>query len=727
MVGKKRKSRSWVGVDYQDEADDLRLDRRWKRRCIAIQDSKLYYSGKDSCIKGEDVCYEAKSATELTQVNCVKLDVDVDDNDADSDYREYLDSLDFEALDDGYAGNCRNESGNVRLDVNDLDSDYEKFIALESVVDGKVDKSRSMNTGDTGADRAAEGMMVNDEENNIRVDNKDDCVDADYMNFFVLDDSVNVSVENDHSRDELVKKACNNVSSLYDIESQSKEIPESNNDKSIDDERDVDKEKFVDGSALRLSGDDSVNVSVENDLGEDEFVEDVSANHHINIGKINALYDAEPQARAFLRSDNVKPTDDKLDADFVDRSTLGPSGQCTNDKNENNSDVNALGNMESQKKKIHRSNNIESNDDGPENAAVAGGSVPTRSTDNDAHHNDDDLHYKMFLENLRVEGKSYVLEVPVGTTSKIIEYEMDDRSHDRLRAKNPKRKCHSQEAAVKTNHDCRRKIEHKILDDSYEVFLNSMKKEGREMKYEKDDGSHYRYRAENPKRKRCSQEAAVKTKHDCKRKIENKIVDHSYEIFLNSMKKEGRNMIFTPETGAKVVYDEAESSDSEVIVMDSDPFANEKRTPFVTNVDVEDSKWLESSPRDEHSWFREKVTEILRQPFDRREYDKLFREAYFKKPAFVEKDMRNGRTRHIIGQGISHSYLDQYIDLGRKVTSAGSKPKVLNLLRGFFFWLQNVAHDGVFKPWLDSSCLEVLPCGRLVDAVMISEDDKFVK
>ncbi|XP_055960975.1 uncharacterized protein LOC130015238 [Mercurialis annua] len=199
------------------------------------------------------------------------------------------------------------------------------------------------------------------------------------------------------------------------------------------------------------------------------------------------------------------------------------------------------------------------------------------------------------------------------------------------------------------------------VDHSYEVFLKSMKKEGREMKYERDDGSHYRFRAENPKRKRCSQEAVVKTNHDCRRKIEHKIVDHSYEVFLEYMKKEGRNMIFTPETGAKVVYDEDESSDSEVIVMDSDPFANEKHTPFVTNLEDEGSKWLESSCKNEHSWFRERVTEILRQPFDPIEYDKLFGEAYYKKPAIVEKDMRNGRTRHIIGQGISHSYLDQYI------------------------------------------------------------------
>lgn len=50
------------------------------------------------------------------------------------------------------------------------------------------------------------------------------------------------------------------------------------------------------------------------------------------------------------------------------------------------------------------------------------------------------------------------------------------------------------------------------------------------------------------------------------------------------------------------------------------------------------------------------------------------------------------------------TYLAEMIKL-----HAMDRPKVLNLLRGFFYWLTNVAHEGAFRPWLDSACLEVMP------------------
>ncbi|GMY18860.1 villin-2 isoform X4, partial [Fagus crenata] len=37
------------------------------------------------------------------------------------------------------------------------------------------------------------------------------------------------------------------------------------------------------------------------------------------------------------------------------------------------------------------------------------------------------------------------------------------------------------------------------------------------------------------------------------------------------------------------------------------------------------------------------------------------------------------------------------------------RPKVLNLLRGFFYWLTNLSHHGAFQPWLDSSSLKMVP------------------
>lgn len=97
-----------------------------------------------------------------------------------------------------------------------------------------------------------------------------------------------------------------------------------------------------------------------------------------------------------------------------------------------------------------------------------------------------------------------------------------------------------------------------------------------------DDGPHNGCGVENLSKTRPCQEAAGGTKHDHKPEMESDM-DESYKIFLNCLKREGGNMVFVHESGARVIYEEDEesSSDSEVIVMDTDPFANANYTPFV--------------------------------------------------------------------------------------------------------------------------------------------------
>ncbi|KDP32869.1 hypothetical protein JCGZ_12161 [Jatropha curcas] len=229
---------------------------------------------------------------------------------------------------------------------------------------------------------------------------------------------------------------------------------------------------------------------------------------------------------------------------------------------------------------------------------------------------------------------------------------------------------------------------------------------------------HDRYRVENIDTVRPKPEAAGATKHDQKHKMKCDIVDPCYNTFLSSLKREGKYWVFMPESGGKVVYgeDEESSSDSEVIVMDNDPFADEDYSPFVSSKSkpddalYEDGKGcIKSSFRNGHSLFRESLLEILRKPYDEKEYEELLGEVYVHRPVKIEKDMRNGRTRVCLA-GRSPSYLDLHKDLHRKILEAGSnKSKILNLLRGFFYWLQNLAHEGQFKPWTDSSCLEVFP------------------
>ncbi|GER49144.1 4-hydroxy-tetrahydrodipicolinate synthase [Striga asiatica] len=84
--------------------------------------------------------------------------------------------------------------------------------------------------------------------------------------------------------------------------------------------------------------------------------------------------------------------------------------------------------------------------------------------------------------------------------------------------------------------------------------------------------------------------------------------------------------------------------------------------------------------------FRKKVVDALRKPFDKEEL-KMLRKAV-----------------------IDGSYYFYYPDLERKVKrSRYKRGKCLNILRGFFFWIQNVSQAGSFKPWKDGQCLAVEP------------------
>ncbi|XP_078174455.1 uncharacterized protein LOC144568099 [Carex rostrata] len=96
--------------------------------------------------------------------------------------------------------------------------------------------------------------------------------------------------------------------------------------------------------------------------------------------------------------------------------------------------------------------------------------------------------------------------------------------------------------------------------------------------------------------------------------------------------------------------------------------------------------------------FDEKLTALLREPFDQREYEALMNEAIRRKSVMKHRNLRNMSKRyhtHEAGQ----SYLDYYPDLAIQISEA-NKYERLNLLRKFFFWLENLCHDGAYMPWV---------------------------
>ncbi|XP_020085555.1 uncharacterized protein LOC109708289 [Ananas comosus] len=92
---------------------------------------------------------------------------------------------------------------------------------------------------------------------------------------------------------------------------------------------------------------------------------------------------------------------------------------------------------------------------------------------------------------------------------------------------------------------------------------------------------------------------------------------------------------------------------------------------------------------------------VLRQPFDQSEYDDLMAMATRRIRITKFKELRNMSIPYSTN-ALGYSYFDHYPDLARQMECADPH-RGLSLLRGFFFWLQNVGHEGAFMPWVAAS------------------------
>ncbi|KAJ7971362.1 polyprotein [Quillaja saponaria] len=109
------------------------------------------------------------------------------------------------------------------------------------------------------------------------------------------------------------------------------------------------------------------------------------------------------------------------------------------------------------------------------------------------------------------------------------------------------------------------------------------------------------------------------------------------------------------------------------------------------------------------SEFREKLLELLNTPYSVEEYDRLLLDISKQKMVQGQKNLR-GIIKTYDTKRPGKSYLDHHPDLKEKIDSVhDDHPRVLNLMRGFFYWLMNLSHAGAFFPWKDPLCLEVLP------------------
>ncbi|GER40305.1 BAH domain [Striga asiatica] len=278
--------------------------------------------------------------------------------------------------------------------------------------------------------------------------------------------------------------------------------------------------------------------------------------------------------------------------------------------------------------------------------------------DDDAREEEEkDPHLEAFVKCLMVNGNYCMVKSQKSCSPLFIKYEHDESLVEE-RDLDYKRKLRS---AKKKNNQTPNKRGHDFpKSDSSEEVENSSQSQ-RQLRSE---------RVENMK-KLCKEEN----------------VDNEYGAFLQAVDVvDGMGYIFRPHS---VVY---EDSDDEVEILDGATF--NKGNSSVNN----------------SSEFRRQLMDILKKPYDEKEYEKLWFDVELSKPEERHRELRHGRERSSATDKSGKSYLDYHSGLRRQLSQfQDDKPKLLNLLRGFFFWLEKSSQDNAFQPWNDAECLAISP------------------
>ncbi|XP_058089836.1 uncharacterized protein LOC131236576 isoform X2 [Magnolia sinica] len=284
---------------------------------------------------------------------------------------------------------------------------------------------------------------------------------------------------------------------------------------------------------------------------------------------------------------------------------------------------------------------------------------------------DTDFEYKLFLDHLREDGKSYVLEmidleceVPI-----FVKYEGDDGSSDEIKLESQS----SGSIAGKRRRPC-------------------TAKKGR--KCHKSGPAHCK--GNRGLRRKSGKVVTCSYSPDCDCKTGEPLEDDSYQTFLNHVRLHGYSMILELENGISVKYEE-ENEDltaSEVSTTKDALHQSELvSTLYSTSQQLSDSSVyevdgssLDLQPHCKLSYFRKKLMAFLNMPYDPKEHEELFKEATSCKALYSQRVLRTScKSYPTMKHGIS--YLDHHPDLAEQIKGA-DRYRALTLLRGFFFWLQ---------------------------------------
>uniref|UniRef100_A0ACD5THG6 Uncharacterized protein n=2 Tax=Avena sativa TaxID=4498 RepID=A0ACD5THG6_AVESA len=334
-----------------------------------------------------------------------------------------------------------------------------------------------------------------------------------------------------------------------------------------------------------------------------------------------------------------------------------------------------------------------------------------------------DPSYKIFLEHLCQEGNSYAFDAPDGGHGMpaSVRYEEDDNiscvvamDKDCTNVPNSSRRryrggSNAKLPGVTSGRDAHINVKAVTAptDESYAAFLSLLKIKDGFMVIELEPGVTVAYEQEEETPVGYDEMSTVSSAKDRKHSMnapQNMVEDNAMHGD-EDRHRQTDNIICEHATG-RPPPDNLDSQDLTCTdehglapcteSSDLNVYEDDQRSPIAFSCGVP-------------STFDEKLDYVLSQPYDQNEYEELLRKATDRKPVSRQKHLRSVSKRYATGV-LGLSYLDHYPDLATQIDSADTDEGRLNLLRKFFFWLENLSHEGAHMPWI----AKALSCDPIV-------------
>ncbi|KAF8091520.1 hypothetical protein N665_0444s0034 [Sinapis alba] len=158
-------------------------------------------------------------------------------------------------------------------------------------------------------------------------------------------------------------------------------------------------------------------------------------------------------------------------------------------------------------------------------------------------------------------------------------------------------------------------------------------------------------------------------------------------------------------------WSDDDDNDNDIIEVSDSPFTDGESTPFVVSKSKNVIDLEKENTEDEESdscVFRKELMVVLEKPYDEGELLLLSGQASVKKRVSRCRELRKGRESSYETSELGQSYLEKVCDFGKEFKRVDGDDKArLELLRGFFFYLENVCLPGAFKPWLPENRMKL--------------------